>query len=233
LFTPTGSQADVDHTWVKEESGFTHDPRYFALQFHAQGATVLRKEHVGRVFAVLDAVRSVDGYDHMCQYTAYKNNEGVDTCKIEGMVNFWNASTTIFEAQAVNDTETIRQLSALQFPDEFPVAEQVFFGFPQRNEVNLLEFANGYSVFIEFPDKAERAFDVEGRAVNAVLRLQEEYQRAGGLQVEVAAHRSFPDEFERAILADIPLGTLSLSLTHFLTPLQSPLYSSLWWPLPV
>lgn len=209
LWTPRNSQAANDKHWLDFKSGFPQEPRWLVLLFHHDGQNVLGQSQVQRMFDVVDAIRSVGGYQEMCAETGHVDNNGDKTCKLEGPVNFWNASTAIFQEQVSSDQEAIEQLSARQFPDLFPVAEEVFFGFPERDEQSsdLLTSAVSYSIFIEIPQVAA-AEDVEAKALDAVLAMDDQWRADpdSNLYVEVAAHRSFPDEFTRAIIIDIPLG---------------------------
>ena len=207
LWTPRDSQAASDKKWLDNDSGFPVEPRWFILLFHFDGKNVLGQSQVQKMFDVADAVRSVQGYKEMCSNTGYIDRNGVATCRLEGPINFWNASSAIFHKQVSSDEECIEQLSATEFPDLFPVAEEVFFGYPERDDSGLLTNSVSYSIFIEFPH-VDAAEDVEERALDAVLYLNDKWSSQPGndLHVEVAAHRSFADEFTRAIIIDIPLG---------------------------
>lgn len=206
IWTPRGSQAEQDWNWLRTESGFAEEPRLFVLMFHNHGENVIGKKQVERIFQVVDAIRSVSGYEEMCSQSGYTNSWGMTTCRLEGVVNFWNASLSIFHDKVQSDFDAIQQMSAESFPNMFPVAEDVFFGFPKRDSSGVLTSAISYSIFLQFPHVSSAA-GVETRALDAVLDLSNSWRKSHDnfLTVEVAAHRSFADEFTRAIIMDIPL----------------------------
>lgn len=212
LWTPRGSNAAVDQKWIMEESGFKPDPRWFILLFHNKGENVLGQSQVQRMFDVLDGIRSVDGYDEMCQASDYIDVNGVQTCEITGPPQIWNTSSAFFQSNVTSDEEAIEGLSVRFMSDLFPVVEELFYGYPERDENDLLTSVMSYSIFIHFP-QIDLAEDVEARALDVVLDFQEKWKHdpESNLYVEVAAERSFPDEFTRAIIADIPLGKLKVS----------------------
>lgn len=207
LWTPRGSNAAINQKWVKEESGFKIEPRWFVLLFHLDGENVLGQSQVQRMFDVLDGVRGVGGYDEMCSATGYFDNNGVQTCEINGPPQIWNSSSAFFQSNVTSDAEAIQGLSVRFMLDLFPVVEDVFYGFPVRDEYDLLTSVTSYSIFIQFPH-VDLAEDVEGRALDVVLDFQQKWKDdpESNLYVEVASERSFPDEFTRAIVTDLPLG---------------------------
>jgi hypothetical protein len=211
LWTPRGCRAEVDQAWLNEDSGFEEEPRFMILMFHFDGKNVLGQDQVKRMFEVVDGIRAVDGYDEMCAMSEYVDDNGVNNCRLDGVVNFWNASSAIFEKQVSSDEDAIEQMSALQFPDLFPVAEQVFFGFAERDENGLLTSVVSYSIFFHFPH-VDSAEDVEKKALDFLLDIQDVWRDDPDttIYVEGAAERSFADEFTRAILVDLPLGKFSM-----------------------
>lgn len=225
LWTPRGSNAARHQKWIKEESGFKLEPRWFVLLFHFDGGNVLGQSQVQRMFDVLDGVRAVDGYDEMCEASDYVDNNGVRTCEINGPPQIWNSSTAFFQSNVTSDAEAIQGLSVRFMPDLFPVVEEVFYGYPMRDDNDLLTSATSYSIFIHFPH-VDLAEIVEERALDVVLGFQQKWRDDpdSNLYVEVASERSFPDEFTRAIITDLPLGkcwktdmsqSRNTSCTHF------------------
>lgn len=214
LWTPRGSSAERHQKWIKEESGFKLEPRWFVLLFHFDGENVLGQSQVQRMFDVLDGVRSVEGYDEMCQATDYVDVNGVRTCEINGPPQIWNTSTAFFQSNVTSDEEAIQGLSVRFMLDLFPVVEELFYGFPKRDENDLLTSVTSYSIFFHFP-QTDLAEDVEEKALDVVLDFQQKWRNdpESNLYVEVAAERSFPDEFTRAIITDIPLGKLQAAYT--------------------
>jgi lipopolysaccharide export LptBFGC system permease protein LptF len=65
----------------------------------------------------------------------------------------------------------------------------------------------------------ERAEDLERAAVEELLKLQEQWDADGRNKfcVEVAATRSFEDEFTRSIIADLPLLVVVFALMSAFT----------------
>jgi Niemann-Pick C1 protein len=209
LWTPRGSNAAIDQKWIKEESGFKPEPRWFVLLFHFEGENVLGQSQVQRMFDVLDGIRAVEGYDEMCEASDYIDVNGVRTCEINGPPQIWNTSSAFFQSNVTSDQEAIEGLSVRFMSDLFPVVEELFYGYPQRDENDLLTSVTSYSIFIHFPH-VDLAEDVEEKALDVVLDYQQKWKDdpESNLYVEVAAERSFPDEFTRAIIADIPLGKM-------------------------
>ncbi|GAX11141.1 hypothetical protein FisN_9Hh232 [Fistulifera solaris] len=206
LWTPRGSNAAIDQKWIKEESGFKPEPRWFVLLFHFEGQNVLGQSQVQRMFDVLDGIRAVEGYDEMCEASDFIDVNGVRTCEINGPPQIWNTSSAFFQSNVTSDEEAIEGLSVRFMSDLFPVVEELFYGYPQRDENDLLTSVTSYSIFIHFPH-VDLAEDVEEKALDVVLDFQQRWKEdpESNLYVEVAAERSFPDEFTRAIIADIPL----------------------------
>jgi len=207
LWTPRDSTAKKHKDWIAKDSGFEPEPRWFILMFHFDGKDVLGRDQVQKIFDVLDEIRAVDGYDEMCQSSNFIDMNGVKTCEINGAVQFWNTSSAVFNAQISSDEDAIEQLSARFFPAL--EQQEVLFGYPKRDDSGILTSAQSYSLFIRFPHAANAA-DVEEKALDVVLDLKDKHRSdpSSKIYIEVAAHRSFADEFTRSIISDIPLGTL-------------------------
>jgi hypothetical protein len=208
-FTPRNSLTLEYKTWVDKESGFPPEARYFSMLFHFDGENVLGRKQVQRMFDALDAIRGLEGYEDMCADSDYEDDEGRRTCEIYGAVRFWNLNTEIFQASISTDEQAIAEMSKMNFPDGYPVVENIIFGFPLRDDSDKLTSALSYGMFIFFPDTS-RAEAFEEKALDAILSLDDSWrsQSDSVLYVEVYAKRSFPDEFRRAIIVDLPLRKL-------------------------
>jgi hypothetical protein len=210
-WTPRDSLTLEYKTWIDKESGFPAPPRPFSMLFHFDGENVLGQKQVQRMFNALDDIRGLEGYDDMCAESDYEDDEGNrTTCEIYGAVRFWNSTTEIFQASISTDEQAIAEMSKMNFPDGFPVVENKIFGFPQRDDADKLTNALSYGLFILFPDTS-RAEAFEEKALDVIISLDNSWrsQSDSVLYVEVYAKRSFPDEFMRAIIVDIPLRKLA------------------------
>jgi hypothetical protein len=209
MWTPRDSLTYEHKTWIEKESGFPKPPRYFSLLFHFDGENVLGQKEVQRMFDALDAVRELDGYDEVCADSDYQDDEGRRTCETHGAVRFWNLTTEIFQASVSTDEQAIAQLSESSFPDGLPVIENKIFGLAQRDDAGQLTSVLSFWLYIFFPE-TDRAEEFEEKALDVILSLDDSWrsQSDSVLYMEVIAERSFPDEFSRAIVADIPLRKL-------------------------
>jgi hypothetical protein len=209
LWTPRDSLTYEHKTWIEKESGFPQPPRYFSVLFHFDGENVLGQKEVQRMFDALDAVRGLDGYDEVCADSDYEDDEGRRTCETHGVVRFWNMTTEIFQASVSTDEQAIAQLSESRFPDGLPVIDNKIFGLAQRDDGGQLTSVLSYWLYIFFPD-TDRAEEFEEKALDVILSLDDSWriQSDSVLYMEVIAERSFPDEFRRAIVDDLPLRKL-------------------------
>lgn len=197
LYTPVGSYAERHFRWIQEESGFPENERDMTMFFHGNGENVLGREPVERIFSTLDKLMEISGFHSICPST------NANFCEVTGVPRFWNVSKAIFESSVSNDEDTIQCLSSLHFADGQPVIEDSVFGYPKRDPAShLLTSVLGYMVDIKFPD-TPAARNWESEAVDAVLALKNRWNDS--FTVEVRADCSFADEFNRAIITDIPL----------------------------
>jgi len=215
LWTPMDSLPLQHHEWIIKKSGFPADPKLFSLFFHSDGKNVLGEQQMLRMFDALDTVRGVEGYHDLCSKSSYRDHTGLPTCEVVGAVRFWNSSSALFKSQVFTDEQTISSLSHRRFADGMPFNEEDIFGFPQRDQNDQLLNVVSYSMYILFPpgEDVQRA-QLESEAVDAILALDDSWhdEPSNSLRVEVFADRSFGDEFRRAIVVDLPLGTLVLFL---------------------
>jgi len=206
LWTPSGSRSLQHMDWIDNDSGFPEDTNNLLMFFHTNGDNVLGRDEVSRIFEALDAVRAVENYDNMCLESFYMNASGEKTCEIDGVVNFWGLDSALFEAEVSSDEEAIAAMSVPIFPNGSPVSESSILGNPRRDEDGLLTFAQSYTVIVKFPP-TDAAETFEDNVLDVLLDMRDEWSRDkdNTLVLEVTADGSFSDEFERAIINDIPL----------------------------
>jgi hypothetical protein len=206
LWTPRGSNPVKHMNWINDESGFPSDSRNLVMVFHQDGETgILGKNQVSLIFSALEAVRSLPDYKKVC--SASPDGD----CSISGVTKFWNDTADIFQSTVTSDEEAIAAMSGLTYPDDnTPVSDNDIFGNAVRDATGLLQSAQSYTVTIEFPEDDEDADDspaedFESDALEAILDLDKQFEAESGnaFRVEVIAVRSFPDEFERAIINDM------------------------------
>jgi len=224
LWTPAGSKPLAHQDWIDDESGFPIRPRAFTMVFHQDGDdAILGQEQVQRIFQAVDAVRGLEDYPIVCARTP-----GTGECSLDGVTKFWNNTVSIFDSQVASDSDAVQDMSALTFPDDAtPVQTTDIFGNAVRDEATgLLTGAQSYILTISLPedddDKDENlSLDFEKKALDVILDLDEQWEAETGnaFRVEVIADRSFPDEFERSILADLPLVPIVFILMGAFTAL--------------
>jgi len=207
MWTPENSYPIRHSNWISNDSGFPKEPRLLVLFFHADGANVLGKDQVSRVFEAVDTVRNMEGYDEVCKDSNYESDYGVATCEITGVLRFWNISSSLYNDTVSSDMDAIVDMSQMTYPDGTPVAEDRVFGFPLRDpDTGLLVSVQSYSVWIVLP-ATERAQEWELNAIDELLTLEQLWVASGdgSLRVEVKADGSAGKEFAKAIEGDVPL----------------------------
>ena len=217
LWTPTGSYPSVHSKWIDETSGFPIESRDMVFVFHAGGANdILTKENGMKIFQVIDAITTLPDYDAVCA------RDASGTCPKSGVTKFWNHSSSIFETSVASDQDYIEQISILTYPDDgTPVSVDDIFGNAQRDPSSgLLTSAQSYVVSIQFPEDADgdtvSSEEFESKALDVVFDFQEQWKNEA-FKVETFAERSFSDEFERAIVSDIPLVPIVFVLMGIFT----------------
>ena len=217
LWTPTGSYPSVHSKWIDEKSGFPIESRDMVFVFHAGGANdILTKENGMKIFQVIDAITTLPDYDAVCA------RDASGTCPKSGVTKFWNHSSSIFETSVASDQDYIEQISILTYPDDgTPVSVDDIFGNAQRDPSSgLLTSAQSYVVSIQFPEDADgdtvSSEEFESKALDVVFDFQEQWKNEA-FKVETFAERSFSDEFERAIVSDIPLVPIVFVLMGIFT----------------
>jgi hypothetical protein len=206
--TPTKSNAVKNMNWLNDESGFPIAPRTTLFLFHAEGdaTNVLSKDFIRKAFAPLDAVRSLPDYETICAQFADQ-----DTCDITGITKFWNHSMSIFDATVQTDQDVLDTLAQDFFPDGTPVALNALVGNIRYDEQNNIVGAQSFTVIMDFPEDGDDSTvmeDFEEKVLDEIFAVQKELESDDDdtfFRFETIADRSFPDEFGRAIINDIPL----------------------------
>lgn len=200
--------------WINDESGFPLDPRTMLLLFHQDGdRNVLSREFVRQSFEALDTVRNLEEYNEVCE----RGTDG--TCDVEGILKFWNNSLAIFDATVSDDQGVLNTVVQKEFPDGSPVVLDAIIGNAVYDGDTLIG-AQSFSVFVGFPEDEKdstESEDFEKKALDAIFEFQEKLETDAPFRIETIADRSFPDEFERAIINDIPLVPVVFVIMGFFT----------------
>jgi len=210
--TPQGSRSLSHGEWIDDESGFPEEPRWVLLQLHADGEDILSREAIQRVFQAVHLVRNNSKYAEICaehETPIVDQETGNFTCPIHSVLTFWNNSEAIFNNRIGDDDECIEALSNTTYPNGETVDRPLIMGYAKADDTsNKLLSAKSFVVTIAMtPADEDKAEDVEKKAIDAILDLQEEWAAEPGnrFKIEVNAYRSFGDEFSRAITKDLPL----------------------------
>lgn len=196
LWTPRNSDVEIHRDWIYYESGYPEEPRTFALFFHRQGIEMAPSiMDVRTVFDALDTLRSVPGYHSIC---------GTENCETNGLTRYWDNNASFFEERVQTHEDLLREMDNT-FSDGTPVVDDMIAGFPLRDTNGTLFSMQSIFVRVQLPQGDDVA-EFETDALTVMLELREEYRKdTGSLTMEVMADRSFADEFERAVINDIPL----------------------------
>lgn len=214
LWTPSESLSRTHKQWISDEVDFPGGNRYLALFFHAGGANVVRRDHVARVFEVMDTLRNHTDYDAVCAESdriapdgIYEARPGQNrTCEISGIPAFWRYERSVFDEQVANDDDVVTYLSLETYPDGRPVSRGSVMGLAEfDDETGRITGAQSYTLAFLLPNTDEaKEWDVE--MLDVVRGFKEQWIAEGSnLRVEVASQSSFSMEFTRTILNDIPL----------------------------
>lgn len=202
LFTPRGSFSSRHMAWIEEDSGFAIAPRQLSLLFHQDGQSdMINRQQMGYIFQALDILRSIPNYNSLCA----DNQE----CSVSGITQYWNNNSTAYALQ--NETDIRETVSSPYFPDGTTSAGSLLVGKPEYDNITgLLVGAQSITVVISLPqdDENGETSEFEEVALEQMLKLKDDWLEEGPHRIEVVADRSFSDEFERAILIDLPLVPL-------------------------
>lgn len=207
LWAPNGSYARKHLEWIQEDSGFPAEPELFLMTFHRDSRNVVTgRDPLIHIFTALDGIRNLPGYKPLCG-----NVTETGDCPISGVTRFWGHQSWLL-AFTGTDEAAIYQMSQTVYPfTQTPVSDDDIFGKAVRNETtNLLISAQAFMYAIDLPSDvggSTQTFEFEKEALDYILKLGDSWEKNPDidLRVEVLSERSFNDEFERAILDDIPL----------------------------
>jgi len=217
LWTPTPSRVLSHGKWIKEDSAFPDPPNWFELTVHADSKNILGNEGIKRVFTAIDTVRNLPNYDKICDQaslsmTKLDGNNTKLTCYISSPTRFWNFDVNGYNKDMENEKDTIQRLSMMDYPDRTPVDLKSIFGINERgseDDDNILTSVQLYVVRIALPplDEVDEVAEFEKIATEKILDLRNQWIAESGniFRLEVFSNRSFDDEFNRAIVNDIPL----------------------------
>jgi hypothetical protein len=216
IFAPFNSIPGQHMQWRNDEAGFLQATRVTTLVIHANGANVLGKEPMERVFYALDTVRNMSGYHDICEDGDYYDERADEfTCRILSTTRFWYHDTKLFYEQAQTDEDVIATLSQPQYPVNIPADHDFVLGKYQRDDNGTITSVPAYFVYILLSIKDDtEAF--ESKIIERLSALQTAWIQEEGnmLRLEYFAERSFSDEFSRAIEADmflVPIGFIMMA----------------------
>eukprot|EP00549_Striatella_unipunctata_P000326 CAMPEP_0118712038 /NCGR_PEP_ID=MMETSP0800-20121206/24515_1 /TAXON_ID=210618 ORGANISM="Striatella unipunctata, Strain CCMP2910" /NCGR_SAMPLE_ID=MMETSP0800 /ASSEMBLY_ACC=CAM_ASM_000638 /LENGTH=954 /DNA_ID=CAMNT_0006616887 /DNA_START=76 /DNA_END=2944 /DNA_ORIENTATION=+ len=226
LWTPIGCPSLKHYDWlVSDESGFPLAPRYFFMLVHDQGkGRVVNQEGIRRAFQALNTVIETPTYDTVCAQTeAYFDvipETGARTCNIAAVTDFWSGNQTLFE-QNTTQASILEKVSVLRYPSMKPVDRNTIFGqweTEDGSEEGKIVRARSFPMRIDLPSSPTATVEFEEAAIKRLRRLNREWAREddNDFRVEIFAQSSFPAEFERAIIVDMPLlGVVFTIMTIF------------------
>ena len=208
LWPPRNSFSVDQANWLYQETKFNYEYRYVDMVVHAHGENVLTQEGVSRVFQALDVVQSMPDYQQGCKWAELVGDANqVGECKIHSIADFWNASHAVFEKQVTSDNQVPVIMSATRYPTGQRVDLYRVIGNPKFDE-QTEQLISAESFLIEFDlPWSYQTEDFELEALDALFELQDEWRLSSSspFRVEVAAYRSYGDEFLRSIIEDLPL----------------------------
>jgi len=206
LWTPVDSPSIRHREWIERESGFPDPPRTFYVLLHRDGGNVLDLQSMGYLFDVLDTVRNLPGYASTC--TEY-------SCEIHGACRFWDFNSTYFHSIHQSHDDLVARLSSTKYDDGVPVREEAVFGFPERNATNQqLVFVKSLPLLFQLPN-TQAAFKFEEGALRVVENLAATLKN--DIHLEMMAKRSYTDEYDRAIMRDVPLVPIGFCIMSTFT----------------
>ena len=225
LFTPFGSRSLSHFNWADSESGFLKTPRQMEFMIHADGNNVLGQEGPKRVFQVLNAIRNLEDYSPLCSKSMFGRVDyetGQTTCPIDSVSQHWNHSLAYFQSTVFSDEDAIQTMSKPKYLDQEPVDIARIIGNTQydntlqNQDEPLLTFAQSYKISIYLPRTNDQvnqeSEDLEEKVLEAVHDIRDEwkYEEGNEFRLDFFVVRSFADEFNRAIVGDLPLIPLVL-----------------------
>ncbi|CAB9524076.1 Pick C1-like protein 1 [Seminavis robusta] len=213
LWPPKGSTTKQHQNWIENESRFAQELDYSVIYVHLDGANLQEDalQAVTRAFEVRDMVQALPGFTDICDspYTDPVTNVTME-CFHHGVVDFWWQSKKLFQLSVDSNDEAIVGMSDNQFPYGRDVDANRIYGNGKYDEAGLLTHAEGYRIDMLFPLRDESKQFLSDQVVDAVFQLQEQWDAQDlnspyKYHLEVLASTSFDDEFDRAVVNDLPL----------------------------
>jgi len=208
IYAPFKSRVANHGDWIRNDSGFPGNTRYFTMVLHSDGDNAMSASNVRKNFHILDEVTHVPGYQEMCAQGDYVNFDGEKTCKIMSVTRFFQDDVDTFdEVYEEGGEEAIAQtISAKTYENQAPVDTEAILGNVAYDETTgNISYFQSYRIIFFIP-YVEGVKEIEGLILEKVLRLRDDWEAEGStLKIEVFSQRSYSDEFGRAIGADLPL----------------------------
>lgn len=213
IYSPFNSIPQEHFHWRNEESGFVESTRVTTFVVHANGENVLGYEPMERVFKALDTVRSIPGYEEICEDGDYFDERTEEwTCRIISATRFWYHDTEVFYSTSKDDADVIQTLSQTEYPGGIPADHEYVLGKLEREPTDsgsnngTITYVPAYFVYVLLSNK-EQTEEFEIEVIERLSALQKSWEKEEGniLQLEYFAERSFSDEFTRAIEEDMYL----------------------------
>lgn len=207
LWPPHRSFSVNEANWLYDETKFDYEYRYVDMVIHANGANVLSQEGVSRVFGAIDLVRNMGDYQDGCSWAKLMGNSyQVGECQIHSVADFWNQSKTLFNQEIHNDNEVLSAMSASTYPSGERVDLTQIIGNAKMDSNGNLTSAQSFLITFDLP-WSDQTSTFELEALDKLFKLQDQWvaEPNNPFRVEVAAFRSYEDEFLRSIVDDLPL----------------------------
>ncbi|CAB9519398.1 Pick C1-like protein 1 [Seminavis robusta] len=211
LWAPSGTRTWEHWDWLNNEAGFPETAGgYVNFLIHSHGNNVLTVEGAGCLFAVVDTLRSVDGYADAC-YEAWGESE----CPMISPSALFDNNRTDFLRVATSDEMVQKAMSQMFFSSGEPILRERIFGYPEpplpkdlgqngtvSNEI-LMTSAASYLGMIPLYEGDKYLF--EYNAVRALYALQDKWDQKGlDCKLEATSLRSVEDENMRGVEKDTP-----------------------------
>jgi Patched family len=206
LYGVIGSEIAEHRHWINEESGFgQYNARLLTIMVHADGNNVIGDSGIRRCFVALKVVTATGGFDEVCSKTQYVDWKGDRTCDVRGVTKFWNGDFFQYRKQVDSDNAVQITLSKSSYPDGAAVDLSEIMG-NYSFDNGTLTYAESFLITLPLPTISD-AVSFEGKALDGLLQLQEEWDNEEGnmFRLAVQAERSLDDESTRSILEDMPL----------------------------
>lgn len=210
IYAPSDSIPQDHFAWRNDKSGFLESTRVTTLVIHADGANVLGKEPMDRVFEALDIVRNIPGYQDICEDgDYYDERSGAFTCRIISATRYWYHDTELYHQEIQTDAELTVAISQSEYPGGVPADHEYVMGKIERIDNGYgngtITYVPAHFVYILLSNKEKQTMEFEKLVIEQLSTLQATWAKEDGslLRLSYFAERSFSDEFTRAIEEDM------------------------------